>query len=187
MRVEGKQGWQAGQRASRAGRVAVVVLVLLGSMAACRSSGSADDPADGHGYTAPADGAGAPVPEAPAGTPSAGDAAAPGSGGSEGSAGTGTTAAPHDPAALYAQCRQRVEEPEADGECVTDGDCAVGGCSGEVCAPARALEGRMGSCEVLPCFSVLDRCGCVEGRCSWTIKANTRVGPRIALPPPDGG
>lgn len=87
--------------------------------------------------------------------------------------------------ALYAQCRERVEGPEADGECSTDADCRTGGCSGEVCATVAAVEGLMGTCEVLPCFSILKECGCVEGRCSWSVgppqpRADT---PPIVLPP----
>lgn len=73
--------------------------------------------------------------------------------------------------ALDAMCRQRVEGPEADGECTTDADCATGGCSGEVCAPAAAIGELMTTCEVQPCFELLDRCGCHDGRCTWTLKA----------------
>lgn len=71
---------------------------------------------------------------------------------------------------LDAQCRARVEGPEQDGECTTDADCGTGGCSGEVCAPSAALEGLMTTCEVQPCFERLDRCGCHDGRCTWTLK-----------------
>ena len=74
-----------------------------------------------------------------------------------------------DPAALYAACRDRVEGPEQDGECTTDDDCAAAGCSGEVCLAAARAEGLTTTCEVLPCFAVLDACGCHEGRCTWTL------------------
>lgn len=73
-----------------------------------------------------------------------------------------------DPAALYAACRERVEGPSAPGECVNDADCAPTGCSREVCAKA-GLE-WMTACDVEPCFAVLDRCGCVDGVCSWSVR-----------------
>jgi len=77
---------------------------------------------------------------------------------------------PADAAAAYAACRARVEEPEADGECTTDADCAVAGCSGEICTTAAAVGELMSTCEVDPCFAVLDHCGCQAGRCSWSLK-----------------
>lgn len=85
----------------------------------------------------------------------------------------------------YDQCRERVEGPEADGECTSDADCQTGGCSGEVCATAASMEGYMGTCEVLPCFSILKSCGCIEGRCSWTVGAPDPLdgAPAIVLPP----
>lgn len=90
-----------------------------------------------------------------------------------------------DASAAYAQCRERVEGPEADGECSTDADCRAGGCSGEVCATVASMEGMMGTCEVLPCFSVLKECGCREGRCSWSVgEPQPDAGSRpIVLPP----
>ncbi len=75
-----------------------------------------------------------------------------------------------DPAAAYEVYRERLEGPEADGECSTDADCAKAGCSSEVCAPASAAASISTTCEVLPVFAILDSCGCVESRCSWSIK-----------------
>jgi eight-cysteine-cluster-containing protein len=69
-----------------------------------------------------------------------------------------------------------VEGAEAPAECTSDADCATAGCSGEVCTTVAEAAGVMSTCEVKPCFSILDRCGCVDGRCSWSIKA--------AAPPP---
>ena len=92
-----------------------------------------------------------------------------------------------DPQAAYEQCRERVEGPESDGECTTDSDCTTGGCSGELCATPASLEGMMSTCEMLPCFRVLDSCGCNEGRCSWTVAA-PKAGegpPTVILPPKD--
>lgn len=76
----------------------------------------------------------------------------------------------YTPRAIYERCRDRVEAPEAGGECVTDADCTRAGCASEVCvASARAAE-VMTSCEREECFGVLDRCGCVQGSCQWSLK-----------------
>lgn len=75
-----------------------------------------------------------------------------------------------DPAALYQQCKQRVEGPDKAGECTTSADCVRTGCSSEVCASTADAAGMMTTCEVLPCFAVLDACGCVDGVCSWSVK-----------------
>ncbi len=74
------------------------------------------------------------------------------------------------PSELYEQCKARVEGPEKAGECTTDEDCTKAGCSSEACvSKATAAEGYMTGCEVLPCFAVLESCGCQEGLCTWTI------------------
>lgn len=62
------------------------------------------------------------------------------------------------------------------GECDTDADCVATGCSGEVCLARANAEGLVTTCEVLPCFGVLEACGCIEGSCSWSVGA--------AEPPP---
>lgn len=80
----------------------------------------------------------------------------------------GATTDPLDP-----QCRARVEGPEQQGECQADADCARGGCSGEICATPAALADLMSTCEELACFQLLDTCGCIEGRCAWTLKSTT--------------
>jgi len=82
------------------------------------------------------------------------------------------------PTALYLQCRERVEKPEADGECKTAADCGASGCGGEVCA-ANVHGAIMSTCEVRGCFAVLDSCGCVEGKCQWSLKAEVPEGRRI--------
>lgn len=83
-----------------------------------------------------------------------------------------------DPMALYASCEGRVEQPESDGECQSDDDCARAGCSSEVCTTKADASDIMTTCEVQPCFAVLDTCGCVEGRCRWSVKDS--------VPPPSG-
>lgn len=75
---------------------------------------------------------------------------------------------PTDPASLYGACRERVEGAEKDGECTTAADCAPTGCSREVCAPKGA--DLTTTCDVQPCFAVLDQCGCTAGHCTWTLK-----------------
>ena len=74
------------------------------------------------------------------------------------------------PEELYEACRDRVELPEEDGECETDEDCTRAGCGQEVCTTVAAAEDLMSSCEMRPCFEILDTCGCNEGRCTWSIK-----------------
>jgi eight-cysteine-cluster-containing protein len=85
------------------------------------------------------------------------------------------------PQALYDACRERVEGVEADAECTTDADCAPVGCSGETCVTVEAGKGMMSTCDVQACFGVLDQCGCVQGRCSWSLKSVVPEG--AALPP----
>lgn len=77
------------------------------------------------------------------------------------------------PRTIYEACRERVEGPEAAGECATDADCAKAGCSGEVCVTAATAADLTTTCDVLDCFRVLDTCGCVEGVCSWSVKVPT--------------
>jgi len=74
--------------------------------------------------------------------------------------------------ALFEECRTRVEGREKDGECQSDDDCSRAGCSSEVCVTTSLAAEVMTTCEVLPCFAVLDTCGCVEGRCSWSLVAD---------------
>ena len=74
------------------------------------------------------------------------------------------------PQSLYEACGDRLENPQAEGECTADDGCATAGASGEVCTTAEAATDIMTSAEVLPCFAVLDTCGCTEGQCTWTLK-----------------
>lgn len=74
------------------------------------------------------------------------------------------------PASLYAECEQRVENPQAAGECTADADCAKAGCGSEVCTTMAAAAQVMTTCEDKLCFKVLDTCGCHDGQCTWTLK-----------------
>ena len=72
----------------------------------------------------------------------------------------------------YAECKSRVELPEADGECASDPDCAVGGCNSTVCTTSAVVaDGLMTTCDVEPCAEILDACRCAEGRCQWSLKS----------------
>jgi eight-cysteine-cluster-containing protein len=84
------------------------------------------------------------------------------------------------PQELYDACSARVEQPQADAECKTDADCAVAGCDKEVCTTTAAAATVMTTCEERLCFKVLDACGCHEGHCSWTLKAEV---PASQVPP----
>ena len=74
------------------------------------------------------------------------------------------------PEALYTECRDRVEGPEAAGECDDDADCGRSGCGSEVCTTIAEAGNVMTTCEDRACFAVLDTCGCHDGRCTWTVR-----------------
>lgn len=93
--------------------------------------------------------------------------------------------APASPRSLYDACHDRVEGVESVGECKVDADCAKAGCGQEVCVPKAASGGVVTTCEVQPCFSVLDACGCHAGRCTWTLLDIMPASPRVAVPPSD--
>lgn len=73
-----------------------------------------------------------------------------------------------DPAAAFEKYRDRLEGQEAAGECSADSECAPAGCSQEVCMPAGAEVTT--TCEVLPVYTILDACGCVDTKCQWSLK-----------------
>lgn len=73
-------------------------------------------------------------------------------------------------AELYSECEERVEGRSVAGECQSDADCQRAGCSGELCiSKQEAALGPMSTCEVRPCFAVLQACGCQEGICRWSV------------------
>jgi len=73
-----------------------------------------------------------------------------------------------DPKGSFEKYRDRLEGQEAAGECAADSECAPAGCSQEVCVPAGAEITT--TCEVLPVYTILDTCGCVETKCQWSLK-----------------
>lgn len=95
------------------------------------------------------------------------------------------------PEDLYAACERRVEEPQDAGECSTDEDCGTGGASQEVCTTTAAVADLVTTAERRMCFTILDSCGCHEGRCTWTLKdalpAGTSLPQRPGMLPPTGG
>jgi eight-cysteine-cluster-containing protein len=90
-----------------------------------------------------------------------------------------------DPQSLYQSCLSRVEGRGKPGECSTDADCTKAGCSQEMCIARAEAAGVMSTCEVRPCFAVLDSCGCQAGQCTWSLKSEAPVIPNsrtIELP-----
>lgn len=169
-------------------RYLVIPLLLVAGCS--RDKGSSVDPALDDGSPAaeasshaPADDRGVGAPPAPGSDGSLGASARDLVTAAGGASSTGLTAAPTasgeapTPQSLYETCRDRVEGVETDGECETDADCARAGCGSEVCLPAKLAVDVMTTCEVRPCFSVLDTCGCNEGRCNWTLK--TEISPSL--------
>lgn len=88
-------------------------------------------------------------------------------------AGTASGASsPLTPGEMYAACRDRLEGEQSSGECMVDADCGRAGCSQEVCLPARKAGDVVTTCEILPCFRAVETCGCHEGQCTWTVRAD---------------
>lgn len=87
-------------------------------------------------------------------------------------------AVPETPDAAYASCRERVEGPEAAGECDADADCGKTGCGGEVCTTTAEIPNVMTTCEDRACFAVLETCGCHGGRCTWTVRPAEPAAPQ---------
>ena len=143
--------------------------LLLALVAACASN-----PPEAAPPPAPAPAAAEEVPAVPS------PPAAPVGGAKEAVEAAGLT-----PQALYERCRSRVEGRESAGECETDADCMATGCSGEVCLTKEMAQGLATTCEMLPCFEVLDTCGCVEGVCSWSLKDSVPAGKTIPVPLPE--
>lgn len=77
---------------------------------------------------------------------------------------------------LYTECMERVENPQADAECKTDADCGTAGCGKEVCTTTAEVANINTTCEDKLCFKILDVCGCHEGHCTWTTKAEVPEG-----------
>ena len=59
------------------------------------------------------------------------------------------------------------EAPEEAGECSADVDCAVGGCSAEVCTTTQAASELTTACNERHPGEDLE-CGCFRTRCRWT-------------------
>lgn len=54
-------------------------------------------------------------------------------------------------------------------ECTSDSDCAVGGCSGQLCGPKDEVKDIATTCEwreVYDCYK-LTSCSCVDNGCIW--------------------
>ncbi len=72
---------------------------------------------------------------------------------------------------ILAGCQHAVESdlPDSMLMCDTDADCAVGGCSNQLCGNADAIEGIISTCEYREEYQCLElsACGCHAGRCGW--------------------
>jgi len=66
------------------------------------------------------------------------------------------------------ECK-RVEKEVKSGECTSDADCAVGGCSGQLCGPRDKVNNIITTCEYLPIYACygLTACSCISERCEW--------------------
>jgi len=56
-----------------------------------------------------------------------------------------------------------------DGQCSTDSDCMVGGCSGQVCQ-SKSEEPVITTCEWRNCYRAIDyeaECKCSNNKCQW--------------------
>src|SRR5262245_1992143 len=76
---------------------------------------------------------------------------------------------PNEPARAAAVPRDnalfaRVEGEGYKNDCKADGDCKIGGCSGEVCS---AEEGVITTCDAQQWPQSGAACGCVHGECLW--------------------
>ena len=144
----------------------ILVLAAVGCAGKNTPEGTKDDPVE------------QPTPApAPAPAPTADPAPAPASGGT--------------PQSLYAECTDRVELPQKAAECKADADCATSGCGNEVCTTAAEKANVVTTCEDRLCFKVLDACGCHDGLCSWSLKAEVPesqvpVSPLPSSLPPTG-
>ncbi len=69
---------------------------------------------------------------------------------------------------ISADCEHEFCGESTYHECESDEDCAVGGCSGQVCEGVG--EGTITVCDMRGCYNAaqygLD-CGCYEGKCQW--------------------
>jgi len=74
------------------------------------------------------------------------------------------------------QCKLDGKYPDASGvcirenkECLSDLDCAVGGCSNQICASKEKASDLVTTCEWREEYSCyrMTSCGCIQGVCQW--------------------
>ncbi len=60
-------------------------------------------------------------------------------------------------------------KPPSGGECLTDNDCATGGCSSELCGKKGSIEGIPSICIFKPEYACLQEtsCSCINYKCVW--------------------
>jgi|ETNmetMinimDraft_2_1059921.scaffolds.fasta_scaffold155328_1 eight-cysteine-cluster-containing protein len=54
-------------------------------------------------------------------------------------------------------------------ECTKDSDCAIAGCSSQVCTSVDKSDDLITTCEYLEEYKCLElsNCGCVDNKCQW--------------------
>ena len=59
--------------------------------------------------------------------------------------------------------------PADNKECSSDADCVVGGCSSEICGPAKFVKNVVTPCVFRAEYRCLrlTTCKCVKGKCQW--------------------
>ncbi len=66
---------------------------------------------------------------------------------------------------LFISACAKIEETE----CVSDSDCATGGCSGEICTTKDKAENIITTCIFKPEYECLKQtsCKCINKKCQW--------------------
>lgn len=70
---------------------------------------------------------------------------------------------------LQPQENKSDDKTAVETECLSDSDCSIGGCSGQVCTTAAEAEDLVTTCEYRAEYGCLKltSCGCVDGKCGW--------------------
>ncbi|MBS3117846.1 eight-cysteine-cluster domain-containing protein [Candidatus Woesearchaeota archaeon] len=70
---------------------------------------------------------------------------------------------------ILSACKPQDNLPKVNAECLSDADCGVGGCSGQVCATKEKAENIITTCDFRPEYACLEltNCICQNGKCNW--------------------
>lgn len=64
---------------------------------------------------------------------------------------------------------EELKDNLTESECLTDNDCAVGGCSGQICGVKEVVENIYTTCEwklEYGCLKITS-CSCINDKCMW--------------------